>query len=61
MTADLMIATAVGELLMRVIGGRKPCTPYFHDGSQATLWDVIDHYNKGAGPTESIRPLRDSA
>jgi cytochrome c peroxidase len=24
--------------------------PYFHDGSQATLWDVIDHYNKGAGP-----------
>ena len=23
--------------------------PYFHDGSQATLWDVIDHYNKGAG------------
>jgi len=23
--------------------------PYFHDGSQATLWDVIDHYNKGDG------------
>ena len=23
--------------------------PYFHDGSQGTLWDVIDHYNKGAG------------
>ncbi|HEX3441186.1 MAG TPA: cytochrome c peroxidase [Pseudolabrys sp.] len=23
--------------------------PYFHDGSAATLWDVIDHYNKGAG------------
>jgi cytochrome c peroxidase len=21
--------------------------PYFHDGSQQTLWDVIDHYNKG--------------
>ena len=21
--------------------------PYFHDGSQATLWDVLDHYNKG--------------
>lgn len=21
--------------------------PYFHDGSQVTLWDVIDHYNKG--------------
>jgi cytochrome c peroxidase len=23
--------------------------PYFHDGSQATLWDVMDHYNKGGG------------
>jgi cytochrome c peroxidase len=23
--------------------------PYFHDGSAATLWDVIDHYNKGDG------------
>jgi len=23
--------------------------PYFHDGSQATLWDVLDHYNKGNG------------
>jgi cytochrome c peroxidase len=22
---------------------------YFHDGSQATLWDVMDHYNKGDG------------
>jgi cytochrome c peroxidase len=22
---------------------------YFHDGSQETLWDVIDHYNKGTG------------
>jgi cytochrome c peroxidase len=26
--------------------------PYFHDGSQATLWDVMDHYNKGAGPND---------
>ncbi len=23
--------------------------PYFQDGSQATLWDVVDHYNKGDG------------
>jgi cytochrome c peroxidase len=23
--------------------------PYFHDGSHQTLWDVLDHYNKGAG------------
>jgi cytochrome c peroxidase len=24
--------------------------PYMHDGSLATLWDVIDHYNKGGVP-----------
>jgi cytochrome c peroxidase len=24
--------------------------PYFHDGSQPTLWDVLDHYNKGGIP-----------
>jgi cytochrome c peroxidase len=23
--------------------------PYFHDGSHQTLWDVVDHYNKGDG------------
>jgi cytochrome c peroxidase len=23
--------------------------PYFHDGSQGTLWDVMDHYNHGDG------------
>ncbi|HEY6306707.1 MAG TPA: cytochrome c peroxidase [Candidatus Angelobacter sp.] len=23
--------------------------PYFHDGSQETLWDAVDHYNKGDG------------
>jgi cytochrome c peroxidase len=36
--------------------------PYFHDGSQATLWDVMDHYNKGDGLRnpyldEDIQPL----
>jgi cytochrome c peroxidase len=36
--------------------------PYFHDGSQETLWDTIDHYNKGAGLKnpwldEDIQPL----
>ncbi|PTL81055.1 cytochrome-c peroxidase [Vitiosangium sp. GDMCC 1.1324] len=37
------------------IGGFKTPTlrnvgvtgPYMHDGSLATLWDVVDHYNKG--------------
>jgi cytochrome c peroxidase len=27
--------------------------PYMHDGSLTTLWDVIDHYNKGGTPTPS--------
>ena len=36
--------------------------PYFHDGSQVTLWDVMDHYNKGDGLQnpwldEDIQPL----
>jgi hypothetical protein len=36
--------------------------PYFHDGSQETLWDVMDHYNKGDGLAnpwldEDIQPL----
>jgi cytochrome c peroxidase len=36
--------------------------PYFHDGSQETLWDVMDHYNKGDGLhnpylDEDIQPL----
>jgi cytochrome c peroxidase len=36
--------------------------PYFHDGSQQTLWDIMDHYNKGAGLQnpyldEDIQPL----
>jgi cytochrome c peroxidase len=37
-------------------------SPYFHDGSQETLWDVVDHYNKGDGLQdpyldEDIQPL----
>jgi cytochrome c peroxidase len=36
--------------------------PYFHDGSHETLWDVMDHYNKGAGVKnpyldQDIQPL----
>src|SRR5258705_8212293 len=26
--------------------------PYFHDGSMQTLWDIVDHYNKGDGVTD---------
>ena len=37
-------------------------SPYFHDGSQETLWDAMDHYNKGDGIQdpyldEDMRPL----
>src|SRR6201984_281269 len=36
--------------------------PYFHDGSMQTLWDAMDHYNKGDGITnpwldKDIQPL----
>ena len=36
--------------------------PYFHDGSHPTLWDVLDHYNKGGGVNDAfldkdMRPL----
>ncbi|MDB6125601.1 MAG: cytochrome peroxidase [Pedosphaera sp.] len=36
--------------------------PYFHDGSQETLWDTMDHYNKGDGVQnpfldQDIQPL----
>jgi cytochrome c peroxidase len=36
--------------------------PYFHDGSARTLWDVVDHYNKGGVKNpwldRAIHPLR---
>jgi cytochrome c peroxidase len=36
--------------------------PYFHDGAMQTLWDVVDHYNKGDGVSdpwldEDMQPL----
>lgn len=35
--------------------------PYMHDGSMATLWDVMDHYNRGGEPNPfldgGIEPL----
>ena len=36
--------------------------PYFHDGSMPTLWDALDHYNKGDGISdpwldEDMQPL----
>jgi cytochrome c peroxidase len=31
--------------------------PYMHDGSLKTLYDVIDHYNKGGYPHQNKSPL----
>jgi cytochrome c peroxidase len=28
--------------------------PYFHDGSAATLWDVVDHYNNGDAGSRNL-------
>jgi len=28
--------------------------PYMHDGSMQTLWDVLDHYNKGGVPNPNL-------
>jgi cytochrome c peroxidase len=62
---DLVIETAYSELGRFLvtknpadIGAFKSETlrnigitaPYMHDGSLATLWDVMDHYNKGGIP-----------
>src|SRR3712207_1382895 len=30
--------------------------PYMHDGSMQTLWDVMDHYNKGGEPNPYLHP-----
>ena len=32
-------------------------SPYFHDGSAATLRDVMEHYNKGGTPNPQLDPL----
>jgi hypothetical protein len=34
--------------------------PPFHDGPQATLWDVIDHYNKGRYPAFGLERTGDN-
>ena len=73
---QLALQTDLGELGRFVvtrhradIGGFKTqqvrnvavTAPYMHDGSMATLWDVVDHYNKGGEPNAyldgGIEPL----
>lgn len=65
MIDELALSTDMGELGRFLITGnvndmaafRTPMIlnvgitgPYMHDGSVATLWDVVDHYNKGGEP-----------
>lgn len=39
--------TDIGAFRTPLITNIGITAPYMHDGSLATLWDVIDHYNKG--------------
>jgi cytochrome c peroxidase len=59
---ELALSTELGELGRFMVTKHRPdigsfrtpimlnigiTPPYMHDGSLPTLWDVIDHYNKG--------------
>jgi cytochrome c peroxidase len=37
----------IGAFKTQAVRNVGVTAPYMHDGSMATLWDVIDHYNKG--------------
>jgi cytochrome c peroxidase len=37
----------IGAFKTQQIRNAGVTAPYMHDGSMATLWDVVDHYNKG--------------
>jgi len=51
----------VGAFKTPVVRNVGVTAPYMHDGSMATLWDVMDHYNKGGEPNAfldgGIEPL----
>lgn len=62
---ELALNSKYGELGRALITGKKAdfgafrtpillnvgiTWPYMHDGSITTLWDVVDHYNKGGEP-----------
>ncbi len=57
-TKDRADIGAFKTMQMRNVG---VTAPYMHDGSMATLWDVMDHYNKGGEPNPfldgGIEPL----
>lgn len=43
-------ASDVGAFKSETLRNIGVTAPYMHDGSMATLWDVMDHYNKGGVP-----------
>jgi len=51
----------VGAFKTQGIANVGVTAPYMHDGSMRTLWDVMDHYNKGGEPNTfldgGIEPL----
>ena len=64
-TLERALTSSTGELGRFLITGKKEdigafktpslrnvgiTSPYMHDGSLATLWDVMDHYNHGGDP-----------
>ncbi len=51
----------IGAFRTQAVRNVALTAPYMHDGSMRTLWDVIDHYNKGGEPNPfldgGIEPL----
>jgi cytochrome c peroxidase len=44
----------IGAFKTQTIRNIAITAPYMHDGSLATLWDVMDHYNKGGVPNPNL-------
>ena len=55
------IESDIGSFRTQQIRNVGITAPYMHDGSMTTLWDVMDHYNKGGEPNPyldgGIEPL----
>jgi cytochrome c peroxidase len=47
-------ANDVGAFKTPTLRDIAATAPYMHDGSLATLWDVMDHYNKGGVPNPNL-------
>lgn len=51
----------IGAFRTQAVRNVALTAPYMHDGSMRTLWDVMDHYNKGGEPNPfldgGIEPL----